>query len=176
MASLTTAVAGKQTVWIPAGAMTPRATNGAEATSREINSITLPVIAFDKTADEGVNFSVTFPKSWNESTVTARAHWTASGGGAADTIELEIRGGSFTNDAAINVSGLGTAVAITDTWIADDDVHVSAESSAITISNAAADVPTIFEVIRDVSDDDLDTDLELIGLEIFFTTDALNDA
>lgn len=176
MASLLSLVPGKQTIWIPAGAMTPRTTAGAAATTREINGITLPLLAFDTASDEGANFSVTFPKSWDAGTVTAKAHWTTTGSGSAETIELEVRGGSFADSAAVNVTGLGTAVAITDTWIADDDVHISAESSAITLSNAAVDVPTIFEVIRDVSADDLTGDLELIGLEIFFTTDALNDA
>lgn len=165
---------GKQTIWIPAGAMTSRTTSGAESTTREINSITLHVLKFDTSADEGANFSVVFPKSWNASTVTFRAHWTAASG--SGTVEFELRGGSFANDAAINVSGLGTAVAASDTLIAADDVHITSESSAITLSNAADSVPTFFEIIRDVSDDTLGVDAELIGIELFYTTDLGNDA
>jgi hypothetical protein len=174
--SVPVAMTGKQTIWVPASAMTPRTTSGAAATTREINSITIAGLAFDQSADEGANFVVTFPKSWNASTVTYKAHWTTTGGGSAETVQFELRGGSFANDAAINVTGLGTAVALSDTWIADDDVHITAESSAVTLSNAAVDVPTYFEIIRDVSDDDLTADAELIGVEIFYSTSAGNDA
>jgi hypothetical protein len=156
--------------------MTPRTTSGAAATSREINGITTALLAFDQSADEGANFVVTFPKSWGAGTVTYKFHWTTTGGGSAETVQFEVRGGSFADSAAINTSGLGTAVATNDTWQTDDDIHVSAESSAVTLSNAAVDVPTIFEIIRDVSDDDLTADAELIGIEIFFTTTVGNDA
>ncbi len=168
------AMAGKQTIWIPAGAMQSRTTSGAEATTREINSITVPVLKFDTAADEGANFSVAFPKSWDAGTVTFQAFWTAASG--SGTVEFALRGGSFANDAAINVSGLGTAQVCDDTLITADDVHVSAASSAITISNAADDCVTFFEIIRDVSNDTLGVDAELIGIKLIFTTDAGNDA
>lgn len=176
MSRVTAFVAGKQTMWIPADRMTSRTTNGAQNTTREINSITLPVKAFDAASDEGVNFTVAFPKQWNEGTVTAQAFWTNASGLAAETIEFEIRGGCFANDAAINVTGLGTAVAMTDTFLAQNDVHVTAESSAITLSNAAVDTVAVFEIIRDVSDDTMTGDAELIGIKLFWTTDATNDA
>ena len=169
-------VAGKQTMWIPAERIYPRTTGGAAPLAyRETNSITYPVIGFDQTTDEGAFFSVAFPKQWNEGTVTAQAFWTATGGAGGETIELEISGGCFANDAAINATGLGTAVAMTDTWIADGDVHVTAESTAITLSNAAVDTVAWFLLLRDVSEDTLTDDLALIGIKLFYTTDATND-
>lgn len=170
------AMCGKQTIWVPAGSMMARTTSGAESTTREINSITVPVLAFSTSADEGANFSVAFPKSWGAGTVTYQAFWTTNGGSSSQTVEFELRGGCFANDAAINVTGLGTAVAQSDTWIANNDVHVSAESSAVTLSNAAADTVAFFEIIRDVSDDDIGGDVELIGIKLFYTTTAGNDA
>jgi hypothetical protein len=166
---------GVQTIWVPGGAMTSRETSGSEATTREINSITLGVQAFDSAADEAAQFTVAFPKSWDEGTVTAQAYWTTTGGSASQTVEFEVNCGSIANDAAINVTGLGTAIAITDTWIADNDVHVSSESSAITCSNAAVDTLTVFQILRDISADNLGVDAELIGLKLFYTTDAAND-
>jgi hypothetical protein len=166
---------GKRTMWIPASAMQPRTTSGTEATTREINSITLGVQAFDTENDEGAQFSVGFAKRWDEGTVTAQAFWTAASGVAAQTVEFEIRGGSFANDAAINSTGFGTAVAITDAFIAADDLHVSSESSAITVANAAVDTLTVFEIIRDTSDDSLATDAELIGIKLFYDTDTGTD-
>jgi hypothetical protein len=170
------AMTGKQTIWVPASAMTPAASNGAAATTRAINTITTGFLAFDQTTSESAYFNVTFPKSWNEGTVTAQVYWTTTGGGASETIEFEISGGCFANDAAINVTGIGTAVAHTDTWIADDDVHVTAEGSAITLSNAAVDTVAWFRIVRDVANDDLTADAELIGVKLFYTTDAGNDA
>jgi hypothetical protein len=165
---------GKKTMWIPAGSMQSRTTSGSENTTREINSITTGVQKFDTAADEGVNFNVAFPKAWNAGTVTFQAVWTAASG--SGTVEFELRGGCFANDAAINVTGLGTAVASTDTLLAADDVHVSPESSAITLTNAADDCLTYFELIRDVSDDTLGVDAELIGIKLYYTTNAGNDA
>jgi pyruvate carboxylase len=174
-ARITAFIAGKQTMWIPAELMTSRTTNGAQATTRDINSITVPVKAFDQTTSEAVFFTVAFPKQWNEGTVTAQVFWTTTGGGAAETLEFEISGGCFANDAAINVTGLGTAVAHTDVWIADNDVHVTAEGSAITLSNAAVDTIAYFMIARDVSNDNLTADAELLGIKLFYTTDATKD-
>ena len=167
--------AGKQAIWVPAGAMQTRTTSGAQATTREINSITLPVLAFDASSDEGANFSVRMPKSWNAGTLTFQHYWTCNGGSASQTVEFEVRGGCFADDAAINVSGFGSAVAQSDTRLATNDVHVSAESSALTLSNAAKSALALFEIIRDVSDDDLSVDAELIGLMMFYTEDTVID-
>jgi hypothetical protein len=165
----------KQTMWIPANQMTPRTTNGAAAATRETNSLSYPVLGFDQTTGEGAFFSVAFPKKWNGGTVTAQAFWTATGGGSGETIEFEISGGCFANDGAINVTGLGTAVALTDTWIADNDVHVTSESAAITVANAAVDTVAWFLVYRDVANDTLTDDAALIGIKLFYTPNAEND-
>jgi hypothetical protein len=53
---------------------------------------------------------------------------------------------------------------------------VSAESGAVTIANAAVNTVTFFEVFRDVSADDQSGDARLLGIKLFFTTDAANDA
>ena len=166
---------GKRQIWISAKDMTPRTTAGAQATTREINGITVPVLAFDQTSDEGANFTVFFPKRWNAGTVTYQPVWTCTGGGAAETVQFELRGGCFANDAAINTTGFGTAVAVDDTWIADDDLHLASQSAVITLSNAADDKPVIFEIIRDVSDDTLTADAELLGIKLSYTESAGHD-
>ena len=58
-----------------------------------------------------------------------------------------------------------------------NDLDVTAESGSVTIagSPAAGDL-CIFQVLRDVSADDLDADARLLGIKLFFTTDAANDA
>ena len=44
------------------------------------------------------------------------------------------------------------------------------------ISNAAVDEYVFFNIMRDVSADNQSGDARLIGIQIFFTTDAANDA
>ena len=53
---------------------------------------------------------------------------------------------------------------------------VTATSGAVTISNAAVDTQTYFQVMRDVSADTQSGDARLLGIKLFFTTDAANDA
>ena len=62
---------------------------------------------------------------------------------------------------------------------AAEDLCVTAESSTFTIggSPAVGDI-VFFRIFRDVSDsnDDMAEDARLIGVKLFFTTDAANDA
>jgi hypothetical protein len=167
------ALQGLQTIWVPASAMTPRTTNGAAATSREINSITLGLLAFDQTTSEGANFSIAFPKSWDAGTITFRPHWTCASG--TGTVSWTLNGGSFADNVAINVTGIGTGITVTDTLQNVDRVHNGGTSSAVTLSNAADSVTSFFQIVRTISDT-LNADAELIGIEIFYTTNVGNDA
>ena len=56
------------------------------------------------------------------------------------------------------------------------DLMVNAESGAVTIANAAVDTWTSFQINRDISADDQTADARLLGIKLFFTTDAANDA
>jgi hypothetical protein len=166
--------AGPQTIWIPAGALTPRVTAGITIASRETNGITVPTAQFVDGTDSGANFFIGFPKCWGAGTITYQCAWTAAAG--TGTVEFELRGGSFANDAAITTSGLGTAIAVTDTLIATNDVHWTAFSADVTIAGAADDTLTAFEIIRDVSDDTLNDTVELLGIKMLYTTTAGSDA
>ena len=53
---------------------------------------------------------------------------------------------------------------------------VSAVSGAVTIANAAVDTQAYFQIMRDVSADNQSGDARLLGIKLFFTTDAANDA
>jgi len=67
--------AGLETMWVPAVAMYPSTTGGSpdpetiELTA-DANRPVIKAIAFDKDTDEYAQFSVAFPKSWNEGTIT----------------------------------------------------------------------------------------------------------
>jgi len=175
-----TGIAGKQTIWIPAAAITPTASNGC-ATRTQIETTAgrpdMDVLDFDDGTDEHAQFSVAFPKSWNLGTVTFQAFWTST---ATDTdgVAWGLQGVACSNDGTIDVA-YGTAVVVTDDNVsAAEDLLVTAESGAITIAGTPADDDLCyFRVFRDVSDgnDDMAEDARLIGIKLFFTTDALND-
>ena len=58
-----------------------------------------------------------------------------------------------------------------------NDLDVSAESGAVTIAGSpSTDEQVFFEIVRDVSADSLTADAKLLGIKLFFTTDAANDA
>ena len=174
------AAVGLQTIFIPAAAMRPTSSNGC-ATITDVETTSgrpdLQVLDFDTGSDEHAQFGIGFPKSWNEGTVTFRVFWTST---ATDTdgVAWGLQGVSVANDGTIDVA-YGTGVVVTDDNIsAAEDCLVTSTSSAVTIASAAADTMTFFRIYRDVSDanDDMTEDARLIGVQIFYTTDAVNDA
>ena len=57
------------------------------------------------------------------------------------------------------------------------DIDVTAESGNVTIAGSpSTDEMVFFNVMRDVSADNQSGDARLLGIQIFFTTDAANDA
>ena len=137
----------------------------------------LKCLDFDPDSDEFAQFSVAFPKSWNEGTVTFQPFWTVTGTNAG-TVAWQLGGIAVSNDDTINTAFV-TLVAPTALVHSgsSNDLMVSAESGAVTIagSPAAADC-CFFQINRDVSADNQSGAARLIGVKVFFTTDAGNDA
>ena len=171
-------IAGKETMWVPAPAMYASTTNGAEAAQAELTAGNpeLKTFDFDASTAESVQFNVCFPKSWNESTVTFQTFWSASSTDTG-TGGFTLAGCSVANnidyDLAFGTPVANTALAASGT---QDDLMVNVESGAVTIASAAADTNTIFRLVRDTGTDTNTGDLRLVGVKIFFTTDAANDA
>ena len=170
--------AGLETIYVPASAMYPNTTAGcAELAQVELsNGPELKCLDFDASSDENAQFTVCFPKSWNEGTVTFQAFWTVTGTNTG-TVAWGLSGGGIADDASINTA-FGTNVVATAKAFSgtSNDMTVSATSGAVTIANAAADTMTYFQVMRDVSADSQTGDARLLGIKLYFTTDAANDA
>ena len=170
--------AGLETIYVPAAAMYPNSTNGcADLTQVELsNGPELKCLDFDASSDENAQFTVAFPKSWNEGTVTFQAFFTVTGTNTG-TVAWGLSGGSTVDDGSINTA-FGTNVVATAKAHSgtSNDMDVSAVSGAVTIANAAADSMTFFQIMRDVSADDQSGDARLLGIKLFFTTDAANDS
>ena len=171
-------VAGLQTIYVPATAMYPTTTSGCGGLSQvELsNGPELRCLDFDASSDENAQFTVCFPKSWNEGTITFQAFWTVTGTNTG-TVAWGLSGVSIADDASVNTA-FGTNVVATAKAFSgtSNDMTVSAASGAVTVASAAVDTQTYFQVMRDVSADDQSGDARLLGIKLFFTTDAKNDA
>ena len=176
--TLSTGFVGKQTMWVPATAMNPTVSNGCSAiTAVETTSgrPDLQVLDFDKDSDEFAQFSVAFPKLWNAGTVTFQVYW--AGIAATSDVDWMVDAVAVSNNTTIDVA-YGTAVVVTDNAQgAVEELNVSAESGAVTIAGSPGDDEVVFfRIGRDVSGDAMAGDARLLGVKIFFTTDALTDA
>ena len=173
-------IAGTETMWIPSSAMYGASTNGADAQQVETTATRpdMKVLDFDAGTDEFAQFSVAFPKSWNEGTITYQVYWSPASTNTGDCI-FGLQGVSCGDNDTIDVV-YGTAVNITDAGIgAIEDQQVSAVSSAVTIAGSpAVDQQTYFQLFRDANagGDTFSADARVLGVKLFFTTDAANDA
>ena len=173
-------IAGTETMWVPASAMYPSTTNGADAQQVETTATRpdIKVLDFDPGTNQFAQFSVAFPKSWNEGTVTYQCFWTPSNTNTGNCL-FGLQGVAMGDSDPIDVV-YGTAVLITDAGIGTGlDQQVSAVSSAVTIAGSpAVDQLTYFQLLRDATAgaDTFTGDARLLGIKIFFTTDAANDA
>jgi len=176
--SVAVKVAGLETIYVPATAMYPTTTSGCASLAQvELsNGPELRCLDFDASSDENAQFTVCFPKSWNEGTITFQAFWTVTGTDTG-TVAWGLSGVSIADDASVN-SSFGTNVVATAKAFSgtSNDMTVSAASSAVTVASAAVDTQTYFQIMRDVSADSQAGDARLLGIKLFFTTDAKNDA
>ncbi len=171
---------GKETIWIPASAMTARTTNGAAAGSTEMSTNKNMFVTkdFDTTTQEFVQFEIFFPKSWNLGTVTFQPLWSHPSTTTNFGVVFGLAGIARSDDDAGDVA-FGTAQTSTDTGGTTNDIYVGPESSAITIAGTPAAGDSVqFQINRTVADgsDTMAVDARLHGIRLFFTTSAATDA
>ena len=180
VASAVIKTAGLETIWVPAASMRPTSSNGCAAITDVETTAGRPdlqVLDFDKDADEAAQFSIAFPKSWNEGTITFAVYYI--GLAATTGVAFGLQGVSVGDNEEAD-QAYGTAVVVTDDSQGDaTEVLITATSGAVTLANspAAGDI-SFFRLFRDVSDgnDDMAGDARVLGVKIFFTTNAANDA
>ena len=173
-------IAGKETIWIPAQAMFGTTTNPADAQQVETTALRpdLKVLDYDASTSEFAQFAVTFPKSWNGGTVTFIPTWTPSNTDTGNCIwslsglsvaEGETADTAFSGAQTSTDAGIGTV----------EDIQMGPVSSAITIAGTIADGNQVFFQLERDADNGSDTftgDARLLGIQLFYTTDAPNDA
>jgi len=173
-------IAGKETMWVPASAMYGPTTNPADAAQVETTAIRpdLKVFDFDASTKQYTQFTVAMPKSWNEGTLTYQVYWSPSTTNTGNCI-YGLQGVACADGDTIDVA-YGTAIEVTDAGIGTvEDQQITSESSAMTVAGSpAAGEQTYFQLYRDAADgsDTFTGESRVLGVKIFYTTDAANDA
>jgi len=173
-------IAGKETIWVPAAAMYGPTTNPADAAQVETTATRpdLKVFDFDASTKQYTQFTIAMPKSWNEGTITYQAYWSPSTTNTGNAI-FGLQGVACADNDTIDVA-YGTAINITDADIGTvEDQQITGESSAVTVAGSpAAGEQTYFQFFRDAADgsDTFTGECRVLGIKLFFTTDAANDA
>ena len=173
-------IAGKESMWVPASAMYGATTNGADAQQVETTATRpdMKVLDFDAGTPEYAQFSVSMPKSWNEGTLTYQVYWTPASTNTGNCI-FGLQAVACADNDTIDVA-YGTQIEVTDAGIGTvEDQQITSESSAMTVAGSpAAGELTYFQLLRDAADgsDTFTADARVLGVKIFYTTDAANDA
>ena len=172
-------IAGKETIWVPAAAMYGPTTNPADAAQVETTATRpdLKVFDFDASTKQYTQFTIAMPKSWNEGTVTYQVYWSPSTTNTGNCI-FGVQGVACADSDTIDVA-YGTAIEVTDAGIGTvEDQQITSESSAMTVAGSpAAGEQTYFQLYRDAADgsDTFTGEARVLGIKLFFTTDAAND-
>jgi len=169
---------GKHTIWIPSSAMTPTSTAGCSAlTLVEMTAgrPELQVLDFAADADDNAQFTVAFPKSWDEGAVNFQPFWTVTGTNTGD-VEWNLTGTSIANNGVINTAyptaSVSAGVAHSGT---SNDLNVGDVCGGLTIGNAAVDTVTYFKLSNDTSSSTQTGTARLIGIKLFYNITAGND-
>ena len=130
-------------IWVPANLMVPATTDGAAASDVEYttSAITLAQLVFAGTvADDNAHWAMIMPAEWNLGTLKAKLYW-APGDAAANPGEyvgFYISGNAYANDDDLDTAVGGSEQLLSDIALADDDLHISSASSAITVGGSPA--------------------------------------
>lgn len=171
---------GKHAVWMPAGAMAPRRTNGCgafetvEIAAAQPNVQCLP---FDATTAEFAQFSIQMPTSWDEGTIEAVFVWSHPATTTNFGVAWRIAGVAVGDNEDIGVA-FGTAVTVTDAGGTTNRKYTTAVSAPFTVAGSPQPGDTVFfEVSRNPADaaDTMAVDARLIGVYLLVRFNAANE-
>ena len=177
---LTSNITGKQTIWVPAGAMHPRVSGGAGAATVETatNKVSFRTLNFDPAIEEFAQCFIRMPPSWDESDITVQLVWSH----ATTTISFSVVWGvsavAFSDGVNLDAA-FGSEQTVTDVGGATNVLYSTTETAGVVVAGAVVAGSTVaLQVSRKVSDpsDLLAIDARLHGITVYYHTDALNDA
>jgi hypothetical protein len=172
---------GKQTVWVPAGAMTPRTTNGAGTGLVETatNKVMMRTLDFDPITNEFGQFSLQMPKSWDEASVEVVFVWSHSSvGGSSFDVRWGARAIAVGDNDALDGVAFTASGEVTDTGGVTNNLYRSGTTGAFAINGSPSENDSVvFEVFRNAiaGADTLPIDARLHGVALYYTTNANTD-
>jgi hypothetical protein len=173
-------VIGVQDLPIPAQAMWPRVTSGCSVLTQyemATSLLNLQGLEFSSSVQQFAQMEVPIPRKYTSGVITAVVHWKPLASGTGD-VRWGIQLASYRNDDALTAA-FGTEVAVTDTFIATDDLHITTVSGTITPSGTlAAGNLMALQINRDPTNgsDTLTVNAILISVVVRFTMSSAIDA
>jgi hypothetical protein len=173
---------GRHTIYWPASGITPAVTNGATANQIEMatNKNNLKTLQYVDGAIKYGTFDMVFPKAWNLGTLTYQVVWTLNSTSTNSAV-FGLQAVAVSNNDVLDVA-YGTAIEVTDAGLGTTAYkqHTTAESSALTVAGTPADGDLVlFRLYRDPtngSDTLAAVAVEVVGVNIYYVTDADNDS
>ena len=174
-------IRGRQTIWMPVVGMRGSTTNGAAAITSVESTALRPdmfVMDFDSSTKEHAQFSIGMPKQWDGAAMTAKFYYTHATAVSTNMI-WGIQGVAVSDDDSIDIA-YGGAQTVTDTLLnTAEDLQVTAETGPFRLAGSPATGDLcFFQVFRDAAnalDTTNSTDGRLIGVRLYYHTNALND-
>jgi hypothetical protein len=172
--------AGRQTIWIPAAAFTPRLTAGASALTTELpgNRLTLRTLDFDPVTQEHAQVMIQMPRSWNRAALAASVTWCHGPAASNFNVVWGLRLLSV-SDGSILDTPFGTAVQVTDTGGVALALYRSPEAPPFSPTTTPPEGATLaLDLFRLATEpgDTLPVDARLVGVTLFYVTQANTDA
>ncbi len=177
---LSTQGIGEETVYLPAGSLLEE--TGAEPGALEVldfGTICHTAVAFDKDADEYIDFYFEMPKRYDAGSLYLAAIWTTrSGEGASGNVVWQAEGNKLDDGDALGTDPASGGGNVTDAWQADGDRHRT-DWFEVTPEGAVTDdivgVEIRFGRDADNGSDTLACDAMLIGISYRWTSDQETD-
>ena len=152
-------------IWLGANSAIFPTSGYAEVQDFAGTNFTYRVIAFDSATSEKAYWQFPLPDNITGATCTFQTYWTNKSGLTTQTFTLEIDTAGVANDAVFDSAALGgTVTDVTDTWLAQNDMHISAATS-VTTDWTAGDFAIVY-ANRDVVTDNMTGDVLLFGVKV----------
>jgi len=163
---------GAQQMWVPAIACYPAVTTPcSNHTQVELptNDVDIFTLDFDGAANEIAKYDWTPPQAWDPAIgLKFKPYWTAGSG--SGTVEFDFSGGAFANSDPLDADITTGFQTSTDTLLDTDDIHISPQTSAVTINGTAAVFDWVqIKILRDAVSDTHAADVRFMGFMLEYS-------
>lgn len=181
--ALSGSLTGLQTIWVPAGAITIRNSNGPATGNYETSgSLTmLNTLDFDGASDEFAQFSVVMPNSWDRSNLRGVPYWThgegASGFGVNWVLQCKYTNIDETLTGSFGVGQMSTGFGGAQYFLRSG----MPTQNLVPAGTPADNIGLFFQTYRDADasglmpDNRLNVDAKLIGWKILYGVNKFRD-